>query len=144
MYELGFFASLFLSFAGLIPFLMDGWSHLGSNLARIGLRASIFSGEIVPMGNGGALGRLSRGIGWIIVALLTAVLSWVGVAIAIGTLVHKRSKRIGMPPEVAEFTWRLKNTAMTVDELNAAAEQLRQRQMRRNGAPEMQPEIESR
>lgn len=45
------------------------------------------------------------------------LVSWLYVALAVGTLVYRKSKDAGAPQTVREFRWKLKNTEMTFDQL---------------------------
>ncbi len=117
MYELGALIAAILVCISLAANLAASWSALGFNLALIGLRISIFTGQPVPMGSRSVLGRVFRAALWLLSLVLSAVLSWATVAGVIGMFLYNKNKDAGAPQPVKELRWRMRNVYMTKEQI---------------------------
>ncbi len=134
MYELGALIAAVMVCLSLAANLMSSWTALGSNLALMDLRVSIFTGQPVPLGRRSLLGKILRASLWIVSLIVSAALSWITVISMAGMFLYKKSKDAGAPQSIKELRWRMKNIHMTREQIDKEIAQAHESAMGSNHA----------
>lgn len=120
-YEGGLALALLLWLIGNINVIISINSRLEKNLNRFGQRLSWLTLTPKPMKAEDAnRSTVSSVIKFILIAAIGipfTLLSWLHVALYVGTFVYKRMKDAGAPQTVREFRWKLRNTEMSFDQI---------------------------
>jgi hypothetical protein len=120
-YENGLVIAFFLWLIGTIHILVSINSKLQRNLNKIGQRLSWITLSPKPM-EAEDLSRsaFSKTVKFIFISgigLISALLSWLYVAMFLGAFIYKRMKDAGAPQAVREFRWKLRNADLSFDQL---------------------------
>ena len=121
MYESGLAVAFILWFIGNINLLISINSRFEKNLNKIGQRLSWLTLMPVPMKMADVkMTNVLKIFTFSLIALIgffLILLSWMFVALYVGSFVYKKMKDIGAPKTVKEFRWKLRNTDMTFDQI---------------------------
>ncbi len=113
-YETGVAVAVLWSVGGLVINLFTRLSTLHENMTRAGWRRSWITGQYKEAHSGSAIWELPV---WLIIAVVSAALSWVGVGIGLCMLLYSLAKDAGAPRAVRDLRWRLKNAVLPLAEL---------------------------
>jgi len=121
MYETGILVAFLMWVWGVIYALILINSQFERNLNKVGLRLSWFDFKPKPIStsdrNRGVLGSIFRFTMIYGLALPLIVVSWLYVAIFIGSFIYRKSKDAGAPQDVKEFRWKMRNMNMPMDDV---------------------------
>jgi hypothetical protein len=112
MYETGVMASLVIGGARLLWLWASAGDVLSSNLAAVGLRKSMATGNIKEGGS-----AFAEAIGGLVLVGLFSLLSWIGVLLEIMFAVRGISGESSAPEAMRQAIWRLKHVRMSRDEI---------------------------
>lgn len=120
-YEGGLAIAFFLWLTGTIHILVSINSKLQRNLNKVGQRLSWLTLTPKPMGaedlNRSTFSKIVKFFFIAGIGLASVLLSWLYVAMFLGTFAYKRMKDAGAPQVIREFRWKLRNADLSFDQL---------------------------
>lgn len=120
-YETGIFVALLFWLYHAVMIVVSANSRLERNLNRMGQRLSWLTLTPKPMEpndlSRSFIAKVFRYLLVVGIGLPFVLLSWVNVAIAVATILYRRTKDSGAPQAVRELRWKLRNTDLTFDQL---------------------------
>jgi hypothetical protein len=113
-YEIGAAVSLLWSVGGLAYNLLSRLTTMHQNMRCAGYRKSWVTGAYKNADAGSGKWELPL---WVVVTVVGAALSWLGLAVSVSILLYSLAKDFGAPASVREFNWRLKNSLLPLPDL---------------------------
>jgi hypothetical protein len=121
MYELGVGVAVLMWAMGQITALLLSSKIYRENLKLVGLAPSVVDGKPVEVDakyfDRPLYIRLLIQLFFSIIGLATTLLSWIYVVLAVAMVVRHVIRDLGVPSEIAQFRWRLKNQLMSRDQI---------------------------
>lgn len=120
-YETGVLFAFLVWLWGLAAIIINANSRFEKNLNKIGQRLSWLSYMPKPMEASDQNKTFGKSLGKFLliaaIGLPFVFLSWVQILLYIGMALYKKSKDSGVPQNVKEFRWKMRNVDMTFDEI---------------------------
>ena len=113
-YESGVVLSLIWSLGALLFNIGIRSGTYGENLARVGFRISLITGNLKETGN-----TFVEFLVLLVVSVITALFSWLGLFVGVVFTLYGLWKNAGAPPSVKEVRWKLRNVPMKADDVRA-------------------------
>lgn len=120
-YETGLLFAFLLWLYNVITSIIMINSRFERNMNKIGQRLSWLSMTMKPMDTDdekrSALMSFLKFSFLQLIGLLFALTSWLSVAMTLGQIIYRKSKDSGVPQNIKEFRWKMKNMDMTFDQV---------------------------
>ena len=120
-YETGLLFAFLLWLYNVITSIIMINSRFERNMNKIGQRLSWLSMTMKPMDTDdekrSALMSFLKFSFLQLIGLLFVLTSWLSVAMTLGQIIHRKSKDSGVPQNIKEFRWKMKNMDMTFDQV---------------------------
>lgn len=120
-YETGLFIAFLLWLYNSVMIVVSVNSRLERNLNRMGQRLSWLTLTPKSMDPNDlsrtTLSKVLRYLFIVGIGLPFVLLSWLYVALAVGSILYRRAKDSGAPQVVREFRWKMRNADLTFDQL---------------------------
>ncbi len=122
MYVAGVVVGLLIWFWRIIYAFLQINSQVVENLNLIGKRLSWLDFSVKEI----TLRNVNEGVFfkiikffllWVLLPLIFVLTSWVYVVYVVGIFVYQKSKEKGMPQELKEYQWKIKNLHLTFDQM---------------------------